>query len=809
MANRTLSRLLLTAFGVSLLAGAGQLGLAFGFGIIRLTGAFNGATVNQWPAQLVWVGWFAANAAVIGAVLTERVARQEGRLTGTGRQLAVAGSAALGATVVAPLCMQPARSAELISVDPVWAVAICAILGAVVGAGAALAVLVRPPFAWNMAALAGAMWLIALLSVVPSLGAGGPLTPVRLGVLEPAWLSVDTAQQLALLILPLLALLAGLAGGAVARWRGHPALTSGPSGVAGPVLVAFAYLAAGPGDSADRYQLAPYYGALIAIAVGALGSAAAALLPWPLTGRSASGTPAIEPTAILQPLPPTPALPASSRRPAEHPVAAADTPPHWQWPEPQPSLDPPTAAEVTTEAGLGARELPPASAADRHPVPFSATDRLSTTEPEPTEDAATTEPEALEAAATTGPGSTEATVSAVEIRGAAPTPASAQAPAAADPAADSAPVGDGSDIPLAGRSARSPLAPAPASSAAPDPVEASVSVGKTPTPRRTRKPRAGTTAAAAEQQPEQSAEQKSEQGKPAVLPETTHTSDDADPAAPTATSSGATGPGAHPDLTAQAASDEGARPTQYPSTATDSAPLLSAELRPEPAPRPRHRLSLPELNSTTPWNAFAPARPADPPPAEDQQTTTFGTPRAVAATTAPTATEPPTPTGHGHPTFSPSPASTSPSPEATTPGLESPAPAGLEAVPPAAEATAPAGTDPRATARGLSAAFAATPARTTDPAATARDLSAAFTKPPAVAPEDIQPGEERDKGLRGLFRRGRSRPDSTVDGEEPLPAQDEEYVDWVTGLGRPVTEDEPAPKTSRRSLRSTGRHHRD
>ncbi|MEU6023897.1 hypothetical protein [Micromonospora sp. NPDC047134] len=724
MANRTLSRLLLTAFGVSLLAGAGQLGLAFGFGIIRLTGAFNGATVNQWPAQLVWVGWFAANAAVIGAVLTERAARQDRQLTGTGRQLAVAGSAALGATVVAPLCMQPARSAELISVDPVWAVAICAVLGAVVGAGAALAVLVRPPFAWNMAALAGAMWLIALLSVVPSLGASGPLTPVRLGVLEPSWLSADTAQRLALLILPLLALLAGLAGGAVARWRGHPPLTSGPSGVAGPVLVAFAYLAAGPGDSADRYQLAPYYGALIAIAVGALGSAAAALLPWPLTGRSASGTPAIEPTAILQPLPATPALPASSPRSAEHhPVAAADAPPHWQWPEPQPSLDPSTATEVTTEASPEARRLPPTSAADRHPDPTPATDHLSATESEPATVA--WEPAPSAAAATTEPGPTAATTSAVETQRA-PTPAAETV----DPAEDSAPVGDGSDIPLAKRSARSPLAPAPAASAAPDPVEASA--GKAPTPRRTRKPRAGTTAAPVKPQPEQSADQQPEQAKPVVLPEATKTGDDnspADPSAPTATSSEATGP-VEPDLNAPATPEDSARPTQSPSTLTDSAPT---DLRPEPAPRPRHRLSLPELNSATPWNAFAPARPADPPPAEDQQTTT---------------------------------------PE-------------------------------------VSAAFAAAPARATDPAATARDLSAAFTKPPAVAPEDIQPGEDRDKGLRGLFRRGRSRPGGMVDGEEPLPAQDEEYVDWVTGLGRPVAEEEPGPKKSRRSLRSTGRHHRD
>ncbi|MCM0677373.1 hypothetical protein NCC78_22165, partial [Micromonospora phytophila] len=222
MAFRTWGRLLLTALGVSLLTGAGQLGIAFGFGIVRFTGAFTGATANQWPAQLVWVGWFAANAAVVGAVLTERLARRDTALAGTGRQLAVAGAAAAGATVVAPLCMQPARAAELVSVDPVWAVGICAILGALVGAGAALAVLVKPPLGWNMALMAGAVWLVALVSVVPSLVRTGPLPTVRLGVWEPSWLDAAAAQRLAMLVLPLLALLAGATTGGLARWRGHP-----------------------------------------------------------------------------------------------------------------------------------------------------------------------------------------------------------------------------------------------------------------------------------------------------------------------------------------------------------------------------------------------------------------------------------------------------------------------------------------------------------------------------------------------------------------------------------------------------------
>lgn len=256
MAFRTWGRLLLTALAVSLLAGAGQLGVAFGLGIVRLTGTFTGAAVNQWPAQLVWAGWFAANAAVVGAVLTERLARRDGLATGTGHHLAIAGAAALGATVVAPLCMQPARAAELVSVDPVWAVGICAVLGALAGAGTALAVLLQPPVGWNMAAVAGAVWLLALLSVAPSLASTGQLPTVRLGVLEPAWLDSGAAQRLALVILPLVALLSGAATGGLARWRGHPPLVSGATGVAGALLVAFAYLTAGPGDAATASNAA-------------------------------------------------------------------------------------------------------------------------------------------------------------------------------------------------------------------------------------------------------------------------------------------------------------------------------------------------------------------------------------------------------------------------------------------------------------------------------------------------------------------------------------------------------------------------
>ena len=274
MAFRTWGRLLLTALGVSVLAGAGQLGIAYGFGIVRLTGAFTGTTVNQWPAQLVWVGWFAANAAVVGAVLTGRLARRDAPAASTGRQLAVAGAAALGATVVAPLlhAARPGRRADLRRPGLGGRHLRRPRRGGRRGRGAR-----RPAPARRWAgtsrpwpARSGCWrWSRSLPSLRLDRAAARPYASAcwsRRGSTTAA------AQRLALLLLPMVALLAGAATGGLARWRGpRRRWSAGPTGVAGPVLVAFAYLTAGPGDAVDRYQLAPYYGALIAVAAGALG----------------------------------------------------------------------------------------------------------------------------------------------------------------------------------------------------------------------------------------------------------------------------------------------------------------------------------------------------------------------------------------------------------------------------------------------------------------------------------------------------------------------------------------------------------
>ena len=65
------------------------------------------------------------------------------------------------------------------------------------------------------------VWLLALISVAPSLGPDDPLPEVRLGVLDPTWLSDGTAQRLAVIVMPALALVAPAP--ASARWPGGAA----------------------------------------------------------------------------------------------------------------------------------------------------------------------------------------------------------------------------------------------------------------------------------------------------------------------------------------------------------------------------------------------------------------------------------------------------------------------------------------------------------------------------------------------------------------------------------------------------------
>ncbi|WP_431918647.1 hypothetical protein [Micromonospora wenchangensis] len=775
MAFRTWGKLLLTAFGVSMLAGAGQLGIAYGFGIVRLTGDFT--DVNRWPAQLAWVGWFAVTAAVVGAVLTGRLARREGLPEDTPVQLAISGVAALGALVVAPLCMQPARAADLNAVDPVWAVGICAVAGAVVGAGAASAVLLRPPLGWNVALLGGTIWLLALLSVAPAVLSSEPLRTVRLGVLESSWLGPDRAQRLAMLLLPVIALVAGAVTGGVARRRGHPPLIGGAAGVAGPVLLAFAYLTAGPGDQVDRYQLAPYYGAVIAVVTGALGSVAATLARWPLlparAARRDDGT-AIEPTDILAPLPAVsdPARAAATGSgpdqgtmagtdPSGTDLTGTDAPGVGGTPEV------PGGGGVPAGPGTGPGwPVPDVPGTGRHPAHWDWPDPAATvadrhasrTTPPPTAPASSRTDSARTDSAPTSPIPTGPARTGSASIEPAPSPnrpdPTRPDPARPDPAAaaPSGPAGDG---------------PAATSSAGDGTGRAGSSRG-----------RSGQRKAAPAEQ----------------------VGGDVGGAGP------ATGTGPATEEPVATPKPRAKRASRARSTATGAAAVPAG--RPEPSP------------------AAGAGDTGDDRPVSSGPT---GSPTPDAVDTAPVGTTAPETTGRDG--TAPAVSTTAGVPPVT--GVRHVAPGGVEGTPrPRHQLPALGGTGVPADAHRSAPARAALPfpepaaaGRTDAPkpvslrwepeeshGTTPADGRPADPDQADPAPHDGSAPERagKVKGRRGLFRRNRPPQDTPADEADPKSATpDDEYVDWVTGLGKPLADNEPDRDSGRRSLRTTGRHHRD
>ncbi|WP_067495943.1 hypothetical protein [Actinoplanes sp. TFC3] len=311
MAFRTWAKVFFATLGIGALTGAGELGLAYGLGIVRLTRVVDITARDQWTAQLAWVAWFPMVAAVVGAVFGARLLRRWAPTArgGVGTELMLSFAAAIGAAVVVPLTMQPARTAQIAGVDAVVVIAICSGLGAFIGVFAAWGALTQAVARWSLTAVSIAAGVLAVVSVAPSLAPSDPLPAVRLGVLDTTLLSTSVTQRTALATMPALALLAGALVGWVARRRDLPMLTIALAGLPGPALLTISYLIAGPGAGADRYQMTPYWAAMTATGAGVLGSVLAAVLRRPPVGEEAAATP--EPAVAAE-------------RPAENSVALGE-----------------------------------------------------------------------------------------------------------------------------------------------------------------------------------------------------------------------------------------------------------------------------------------------------------------------------------------------------------------------------------------------------------------------------------------------------------------------------------------------------
>jgi hypothetical protein len=278
MAIRSWLKLLAATTTAAAVVGAGQLGIAYGLGMVRLDQTLEITQRDQWTAQLAWVAWITMTAAAIGAVVATGLRpRWSPRPIGAGGALAMGLAAGIGALAVLPLTMQPARAALVTGVQPVLVIGICAGLGAAAGIFAGWAAAARAVARWSLSTLTVAVWAVALISVAPSLLPGKTPEAVRLGVLEGALIPAAVAEYLRFATMPVIALFAGLAVGWIARGRQKPTLAAALSGLAGPALLTVAYLIAGP-SAAAGFQLDPYWAAMTATGAGVLGSVLATIM---------------------------------------------------------------------------------------------------------------------------------------------------------------------------------------------------------------------------------------------------------------------------------------------------------------------------------------------------------------------------------------------------------------------------------------------------------------------------------------------------------------------------------------------------
>ncbi|MFY1635927.1 hypothetical protein ACN27F_22075 [Solwaraspora sp. WMMB335] len=351
MAFRTWLTALSTAFGAAAFAGAVQLGIGYGFGIVRLDQTFVGPTAGFWPAQLAWIAWFAIVATVAGATVAEAVATrvaQRGHCEPAGRDmlrwttfsLVAAAGAALA---VAGLTVLPAASANG-PTDPGAVVVAASLAGTAVGALAGVAALIHPVIRWSATAFTVALWLLAAGSVLPVLPDVSPAADLRPGVLDPAGLGSAGTGPRTLILLPVLALLLGATVSGMARWLVRPTLPGSMAGMAGPAVLSTAYLVAGAGGPDADYLSEPYWAALLAVAAGAAGSIGATAVRWPAVPRRRPAAPAPAPALLA-------AAPQASRQPAAGGPTGGPTRGQPQGEQPadeQPAVRQPAAAEQPT-----------------------------------------------------------------------------------------------------------------------------------------------------------------------------------------------------------------------------------------------------------------------------------------------------------------------------------------------------------------------------------------------------------------------------------------------------------------------------
>jgi hypothetical protein len=295
-----------TAIGVSAGAGAAQLGIAYGLGVITWAPAAPTDAPSAWYASLAWVTWLAANSTIIGALAGGLIGRSAAsadspdsaarsgsaahsasaadsasgarpvrQSLAVGWQVVLSLAAAIGALITVPLAALPARVAQQVdNAAPQFTAGGYAVAGVIIGLLVAIGALAGRAAAANVITLTALIWTIAVAAVIDGLRHGVAQPTALLGMwplTDSAWLRgmVNVSGALAMLAI---AFAVGALTAIPASRRGDNRVGVALSGAAGPVLVAAAYFLTTPGAADRNLQLSACLIAPYAVLAGIGGS---------------------------------------------------------------------------------------------------------------------------------------------------------------------------------------------------------------------------------------------------------------------------------------------------------------------------------------------------------------------------------------------------------------------------------------------------------------------------------------------------------------------------------------------------------
>jgi hypothetical protein len=293
-------RLIGNSVGVAAVIVAAQLCVAQALQIMR----WRVDSDSAWRSLLAWVVFIYATGVLAGSTAGRR---SMGKATApTIARVVAALFSAVGATAAIVLVWLPARDAKPpVAVYPGLVVITAGGTGIVAGLVVALVAMSTPAVAGNIRATAAWVWLVAIGSAAAGLATHRTFHPPRLAVVDAPSVVRTTWWWAGPNLMVAIAALLGFGVAAVARWGGAARRGVALSGLAGPAVVAAAYLIAGAGTDAGLQ--ASYRAALLALGAGLVGSVLVALpagdrVALPLADQVPTSKVAAQPPAADRPI---------------------------------------------------------------------------------------------------------------------------------------------------------------------------------------------------------------------------------------------------------------------------------------------------------------------------------------------------------------------------------------------------------------------------------------------------------------------------------------------------------------------------